>query len=62
MRKLGFIIMFFITVLACNDGDIFVTELSFDDVDVNYCEGSTNLIFFKIKENPYQSISFPICV
>jgi hypothetical protein len=54
--------MLFVFLLSCNDGDIFVTELSFDDVDVNYCEGSTNLIFFKIKESPYQSISFATAI
>lgn len=58
MKKIfAFFGMLFL-IFGCNDGDVFVTELSFDTVAVNYCEGSSNLIFYKIKENPYQTISF----
>ena len=58
MKKIVVFLGVLLMVFGCNDGDVFVTELSFDDTDVTYCEGSSNLIFFKIKENPYQSISF----
>lgn len=49
-----------IVTYSCNDGDVFVTELSFDEVDIQRCTGASNLVFYKIKTDSPQSISFSI--
>lgn len=44
--------------IACDDGDVFVTNLEFDDINLEYCTGSSDLILYKIKnESPYESLS-----
>ena len=48
-----------ITLLSCNDGDVFVTELDFPET-LQYCEGNTDLIVFSIKESPYESLSIKL--
>jgi len=48
-----------ITLLSCNDGDVFVTELHFPET-LQYCEGSTDLIVYSIKETPYESLSIKL--
>ena len=58
MKKIGFLLVFLGCFFSCDDGDIFVTELTFDDVSALYCEGSSSLIFYKIKTDPYQTVSF----
>lgn len=44
------------TLLSCNDGDIFVSELDFPQ-ELEYCTGSDDLIIYTIKESPYESLS-----
>jgi len=50
-----------ISLLSCNDGDIFVTELHFPET-LEYCEGNTDLIIYSIKENPYESLSIKLAI
>ena len=58
MIKKGIVCLLLMTLFSCNDGDVFFTELTFDDFEVQYCEGSSSLIFYKITDEPYQTISF----
>ena len=60
MRKLFsvFIIFNIILLNSCDDGDIITVELDFDDT-FEAC-GSTNLILFKTKEDPSESLSLKL--
>jgi len=43
---------------ACDDGDIFVQNIEFDSIDLEYCEGSTDFILYKVKTQvPFESLS-----
>jgi len=59
MTRIFLLIICAISLLSCNDGDIFVTELDFPET-LEYCEGNTDLIIYSIKENPYESISIKL--
>lgn len=57
LKKVVFLV-FIAMISACDDGDIFVTNLEFDDVNLEKCTGSSDLILFKIKnQSPYESLS-----
>ncbi|WP_147676629.1 hypothetical protein [Algibacter pacificus] len=58
MRKLLYIFIgvFFISTQSCDDGDIITVDLEFDD-DFSACEGVTDLVLFKTKNDPSESIS-----
>ncbi len=57
MRHLFILILScsFFTILSCDDGDIITVELDFDDT-FESCEES-DLLFFKTKEDPLESLS-----
>ena len=59
MTRIFLIIACAISLLSCNDGDIFVSELNFPET-LEYCEGNTDLIIYSIKENPYESLSIKL--
>jgi len=48
-----------ITLISCNDGDVFVSELHFPET-LQYCEGSADLIVYSIKDSPYESLSIKL--
>ena len=56
MRKLITLFSFFLVLLSCDDGDIITFELDFDDTFVTCGE----LVFYKIKEDPSESLSLQI--
>jgi len=56
MRKLIFLFSFFLVLFSCDDGDIITVELDFDDTFVACGE----LVFYKIKEDPAESLSLQI--
>lgn len=57
LKKVVFLV-FIAMITACDDGDVFVTNLEFDDVNLEKCTGSSDLILFKIKsQSPYESLS-----
>lgn len=56
MLKKGLLSVLFIALFACNDGDIFEVNLDFPEA-LTYCEGNSDLIIYKIKESPYESLS-----
>ena len=60
MRKLflTLIILVFVPFYSCNDGDIITVELDFEDT-FESC-GNTNLILFKTKEDPSESLSLKL--
>lgn len=57
MRKSFFVILsiFFIGFYSCDDGDIITFELDFEDT-FDAC-GETDLVLYKIKEDPSESLS-----
>ncbi len=59
MNRIILLIAFLITILSCNDGDVFVSELHFPET-LQYCEGNTDLIVYSIKESPYESLSIKL--
>lgn len=54
-RFLLFLSFCFVIISSCNDGDILTVEFDFED-DFEGCEES-QLLFFKTKENPSESLS-----
>lgn len=61
MRKLFFIltIISLANFFSCNDGDIIDVKLDFDD-NFSACEGVTDLVFYKTKSDPSESLSIVI--
>jgi len=59
MTRLILLTACFITLISCNDGDVFVSELHFPET-LQYCEGNTDLIVYSIKESPYESLSIKL--
>lgn len=59
MKKLFFVLIALsIFIFSCNDGDIIDVELDFDST-FSKC-GETDLVFYKIKNEPSESLSFVI--
>ena len=58
MRKLFylFIGLSLISIQACDDGDIITVELDFEDT-FSACEGVSDLVLYKTKEDPSESLS-----
>lgn len=58
MRKSFFFILslFFIGFYSCDDGDVITFELDFEDT-FEACEGVNNLVFYKTKDDPSESLS-----
>ena len=61
MSRIILLTAFLITLLSCDDGDVFVSELHFPET-LQYCEGNTDLIVYTIKETPYESLSIKLPV
>ena len=53
------VVLFF----SCDDGDIFVSEFEFED-ELTYCESTSDVIIYKLKSSPSESLSvkMPISV
>ena len=45
---------------ACNDGDIIVTTFDFEEANLQSCFGSDVVVFFKINNDPAETISLQI--
>ncbi len=56
MRKLILLLLSFSIVTSCDDGDIINVEFDFDDTFLACGE----LVFYQIKENPFESLSLQI--
>ena len=61
MRKLFFILLFvsLLSNYSCDDGDIITVELEFEDT-FYACEGVEDLVLYKTKEDPSESLSILI--
>ncbi|SFD24884.1 hypothetical protein [Algibacter pectinivorans] len=61
MRKLFFVLLASIslTINGCDDGDIITVELDFDDT-FQVCEGGDDLVFYKTKSDPAESLSLKL--
>lgn len=59
MYKKVLFIFSLITIISCNDGDVFVSELEFPQT-LDYCTGSNDLIIYTIKDSPYESLSIKL--
>lgn len=46
----------FILIYSCDDGDVITFELDFEET-FEVCEGVNNLVFYKTKEDPSESLS-----
>ena len=60
MRKLFFILLSLLVVgfYSCDDGDVITVELDFDET-FQAC-GESDLVFYKTKEDPSESLSILI--
>ncbi|WP_188464690.1 hypothetical protein [Bizionia arctica] len=56
MRKLVTLLSILFFVSSCDDGDVFIVQLDFDDT----FEACGELVFYNIKESPFESISLQI--
>lgn len=54
-----FLILNFILIYSCDDGDVITFELDFEET-FEACEGVSDLIFYKTKEDPSESLSILI--
>jgi hypothetical protein len=54
-----FLILSFIPIYSCDDGDIITFELDFE-ATFRACEGVNDVVFYKIKEDPSESLSLLI--
>lgn len=61
MRNTFFIIIILSLLVSysCNDGDVITVQFDFDDTFV-YCPGVNNLVFYKTKKDPSESLSLLI--
>jgi hypothetical protein len=59
MLKKVILLLSLITIISCNDGDVFVSELDFSET-LEYCVGSTDVIVYTIKDTPYESLSIKL--
>jgi len=54
-KKILFVLAFAL-FFSCDDGDVFVSELDFGE-NLQYCEGTADVIIYKIKTSPDESLS-----
>ncbi len=61
MRKSFFLFLIssFVLIYSCDDGDVITFELDFEET-FEACEGVDDLVFYKIKEDPSESLSILI--
>ena len=60
MKKIFALIISIIVVISCDDGDIIVTSLDFDDQSLQTCGEAGDYVFFKINTNSQESISLKL--
>ena len=49
-------ILVVVLFLSCDDGDVFVSEFDFED-ELTYCESTTDVVIYKLKSAPNESLS-----
>lgn len=51
-------VLFLITLISCDDGDIIVTTFDFENEELNYCISGNTKVFYKIDNVSLESLSF----
>ena len=61
MRQLFFLFLILNTIVlnSCDDGDIITVELDFDNT-FKVCDGGDDLVFYKTKNDPSESLSLKL--
>ncbi|WP_432410431.1 hypothetical protein [Rasiella sp. SM2506] len=62
MRKLCAFILLATLLSSCDDGDVLVTSFNFEDATLQFCEGASSLVFFKINDASNESLSLQLDV
>jgi hypothetical protein len=60
MKKLTLLLALIFLIVSCDDGDVIVTELDFDDVELQRCENVsdvTNYVFYKTKSSTNEALA-----
>ncbi|WP_396597012.1 hypothetical protein [Dokdonia sp. R86516] len=60
MKKLTLLLALIFLIPSCDDGDVIVTELDFDDVELQRCENVndvTNYVFYKTKSSTNEALA-----
>ncbi len=52
-------LLLFSLIISCDDGDVFVSKLDFDD-NLEYCEGGNDVVIYKINTTPNESLSIKV--
>jgi hypothetical protein len=60
MRKFCALILLATLLFSCNDGEVIVTSFNFEDTDLQFCQGASSLVFFKINDASNESLSLQI--
>ncbi len=60
MKNLRAFVLLAILVSSCDDGDVLVTSFNFEDASLQFCEGASSLVFFKINTESNESLSLQI--
>ena len=58
--RLTIMLLLILSLIACDDGDLIVTTFDFEDANLESCFGSQEVVFFKINNDPSESISLQI--
>lgn len=62
MRKLCAFILLTTLLFSCDDGDVIVTSFNFEDTNLQFCQGASSFVFFKINDASNESLSLQIDV
>ena len=60
MKKLTLLLALIFLIVSCDDGDVIVTELDFDDVELQRCENVGDIssyVFFKTKSSTNEALA-----
>lgn len=60
MKHFFYISAIFLSFLACDDGDIIVTNFDFADIPLEHCEGVGEYVFFKRNSETLETLSLQL--
>jgi len=60
MRKLCALLLLVTLLSSCDDGDVIVTSFNFEDATLEFCQGASSFVFFKINTESNESLSLQI--
>tara|TARA_R100000935_G_scaffold1439_1_gene4460 strand:- start:11376 stop:12254 length:879 start_codon:yes stop_codon:yes gene_type:complete len=62
MRKICTFLLLATFLSSCDDGDVIITSFNFEDAPLQFCEGASSLVFFKINDASNESLSLQLNV